>query len=302
MSFETLKKNSKNTNALIQKLSAMDSEKNSYKDDRFWRPTVDDAGTGQAIIRFLPESPGEDTPYVLYYSHAFQGPGGWYIENSRTTLGEKDPVSEMNTRLWNSGEKAKKDLVSQKYKRKKNYVSNILVVDDPANPQNNGKVFLFRYGVKILQKIQDSMKPEFADEYPIVPFDFWKGANFRIRIRKVAGYLNYDKSEFDSSTELFDGDDAQLKKMWDSQHKLNEFVDPTKYKSYDDLRIRLDAVIGGSSPHTTAESKSLESPFGEDEAQDANPSPQSKKSKVREDAPSEEEDAMSYFERLATED
>lgn len=299
MSFESLKKNSKNTNALIQKLASMDSEKNSYKDDRFWRPTVDDAGTGQAIVRFLPESPNEDSPYVLYYSHAFQGPGGWYIENSRTTLGEKDPVSEMNTRLWNSGEQGKKDLVSQKYKRKKNYISNILVIDDPANPQNNGKVFLFRYGTKIFQKIQDAMKPDFADDEPIVPFDFWKGANFRIRIRKVAGYLNYDKSEFDSPSELFGGDDDKLKKLWENQHKLNEFTDPSNYKSYDELKSRLDMVLGGSSSRTTAESKSIESDFDDE---DTPTPPPSKKSKVREEAPSEEDDAMSYFERLASED
>lgn len=293
MSFDALKKKSNNTDALIQKLSAMDETKNSYKDDRFWRPAVDDAGTGQAIIRFLPEAPGEDVPFVLYYSHGFQGPGGWYIENSRTTLGEKDPVSEMNTRLWNSGDQTKKDMVSQKFKRKKNYVSNVLVIDDPAAPENNGKVFLFRYGTKIYQKIQDAMKPEFADEDPIVPFDFWKGANFRIRIRKVAGYLNYDKSEFDSPSELFDGDDDRLKKIWDSEYGLNEFVDPSNYKSYDELKQRLDIVLGSTAVSTTAETTRLE------------PKPAEESVSVSEEttsAPSEEEDAMSYFERLASED
>lgn len=288
MSFEAMKRNSKNKDALIGKLSSMEETKNSYKDDRFWRPTVDDAGTGQAIIRFLPESKGEDTPFVLYYSHGFQGPGGWYIENSRTTLGEKDPVSEMNTRLWNSGEQSSKDLVSQKYKRKKNYVSNILVIDDPAAPENNGKVFLYRYGTKIYQKIQDSMKPEFSDEEPIVPFDFWGGANFRLRIRKVAGYLNYDKSEFDSPSELYDGDDDKLKKLWEREYSLQEFVDPSNYKSYDELKSRLDVVLGSSSsPVTTAEHTSLESTSEESED-----SPQ----------PSEEDDAMSYFQRLASDD
>jgi len=293
MSFDALKKKSKNTDALIEKLSSMDETKNSYKDDRFWRPAVDDAGTGQAIIRFLPEAPGEEVPFVLYYSHGFQGPGGWYIENSRTTLGEKDPVSEMNTRLWNSGDQVKKDMVSQKFKRKKNYVSNVLVIDDPVAPENNGKVFLFRYGTKIYQKIQDAMKPEFADEDAIVPFDFWKGANFRIRIRKVAGYLNYDKSEFDSPSELFDGDDDRLKKVWESEYGLNEFVDPSNYKSYDELKQRLDIVLGSTAVSTTAETTRLESKPSEESVS---------VSEETISAPSEEEDAMSYFERLASED
>ena len=293
MSFEAMKKKSNNSDALIQKLTSLDDQtKNAYRDDRFWRPTVDDAGTGQAIIRFLPEPPGEDNPYVLYYSHAFQGPGGWYIENSRTTIGEKDPVSEMNTRLWNSGSQANKDLVSQKYKRKKNYVTNILVVDDPACPENNGKIFLYRYGMKIHQKIQDAMKPEFSDEEAIVPFDFWKGANFRVRIRKVAGYLNYDKSEFDSMSELFDGDDDRLKKLWEGEHSLNEFIDPTTYKSYDELKNRLDVVLGNSAPRTTAESTTLSEEFEDETPQYA--------SNVS--APSEDDDALSYLERLAQED
>lgn len=286
-----MKSNSRNTDALIEKLSSLDdTKKNSYKDDRFWRPTVDDAGTGQAIIRFLPEAPGEDTPFVLYYSHAFQGPGGWYIENSRTTLGEKDPVSEMNTRLWNSGEQSKKDLVSQKYKRKKNYVANILVVNDPANPENNGKTFLFRYGTKIHKMIQDAMRPEFADEEPIVPFDFWKGANFRMRIRKVAGYLNYDKSEFDSPSELYEGDDDRLKKLWENEYRLSEFVDPTNYKSYEELKTRLDMVLGSEVSTTTAETASLE----EESTTQETPA-------LATPSPSEEDDAASYFERLAGE-
>ena len=201
----------------------------------------------------------------------------------------------MNTRLWNSGDQAKKDLVSQRYKRKKSYVSNILVIDDPANPENNGKVFLYRYGTKIYQKIQDAMKPEFSDEEAIVPFDFWKGANFRLRIRKVAGFLNYDKSGFDSMSELFDGDDDRLKKLWESEYKLNEFVDPSNYKSYDELKSRLDLVLGGSVPKETAENTSLESEesWGSDE---------SPTTTVQDSAPNEEDDAMSYFERLASED
>ena len=253
MSFEQLKQRSQNKDALIEKLSSLDNskEKKSYKDERFWRPTVDDSGTASAVIRFLPECENEEDAAVLYFSHAFQGPGGWFIENSRTTFGEKDPVSEYNSRLWNSGIQANKDMVSQKTKRKKNFVSNILVISDPAAPENEGKVFLFRYGMKIHQKLVDAMKPEFADEEPIIPFDFWQGANFRLRQRKVAGYPNYDKSEFDSVSALYDGDEEKLKEVWANQYPLSEFVDPANYKSYDELKTRLETVLGGSQPTNT---------------------------------------------------
>lgn len=296
MSFENMKK--RNTTDLISRLSASE-EKKSYKDDRFWKPSLDDAGTGSAIIRFLPEPPKEEMPYVLYFSHGFQGPGGWYIENSRTTLGEKDPVSEMNTKLWNSGQQSNKDLVSQKFKRKKNYVSNILVVSDPGNPENEGKVFLYRYGQKIFDKIQEAMKPQFADEEAIIPFDFWKGANFRLRIRKVAGFLNYDKSEFDSVSTLFDGDDEKLKAVWEGQNSLQEFVTSDAFKSYDELKERLERVLGTSGP-VTSRAEEMESPEREDVnsrfGSDSTPTEETSS-----DAPSEEEDAMSYFSKLAGE-
>jgi hypothetical protein len=272
-----------------------DGEKKSYKDDRFWRPTVDDAGTASAVIRFLPEAQGEEDAWVLYYNHAFQGPGGWFIENSRTTFGEKDPVSEHNSRLWNSGLQSNKDLVSQKYKRKKNFVSNILVINDSGNPENNGKVFLYRYGVKIHNKIMDAMKPEFADEEPIIPFDFWQGANFRLRQRKVAGYPNYDKSEFDSPSALFDGDEEKLKGIWEQQHSLREFVDPTNYKSYDELKTRLEAVLGGSQPTNTAETTAIHDEVAP--VVTSEPTPQRETVE-----PDGEESALDYFSRLANED
>ena len=297
MSFEQLKQRSQNKDALIEKLSSLDSskEKKSYKDDRFWRPTVDDSGTASAIIRFLPECEGEEDAAVLYFSHAFQGPGGWFIENSRTTFGEKDPVSEYNSRLWNSGIQANKDMVSQKTKRKKNFVSNILVVSDPACPENEGKVFLFRYGMKIHQKLLDAMKPEFADEDPIIPFDFWQGANFRLRQRKVAGYPNYDKSEFDSVSALFDGDEGRLKEVWGTQYPLSEFVDPTNYKSYDELKTRLETVLGGTQPTTTAENTALDEKVEVSSTSEAAPQRESVE-------PDSEEDALSYFQRLSEED
>ena len=296
MSFEQLKQRSQNKDALIEKLSSLDSnEKKSYKDDRFWRPTVDDSGTASAIIRFLPECEGEEDAAILYFSHAFQGPGGWFIENSRTTFGEKDPVSEYNSRLWNSGIQANKDMVSQKTKRKKNFVSNILVVSDPAAPENEGKVFLFRYGMKIHQKLLDAMKPEFADEDPIIPFDFWQGANFRLRQRKVAGYPNYDKSEFDSPSALFDGDEGRLKEVWGTQYPLSEFVDPTNYKSYDELKTRLETVLGGTQPTTTAENTALDEKVEVSSTSEAAPQRESVE-------PDSEEDALSYFQRLSEED
>ena len=296
MSFEQLKQRSQNKDALIEKLSSLDSnEKKSYKDDRFWRPTVDDSGTASAIIRFLPECEGEEDAAVLYFYHAFQGPGGWFIENSRTTFGEKDPVSEYNSRLWNSGIQANKDMVSQKTKRKKNFVSNILVVSDPACPENEGKVFLFRYGMKIHQKLLDAMKPEFADEDPIIPFDFWQGANFRLRQRKVAGYPNYDKSEFDSPSALFDGDEGRLKEVWGTQYPLSEFVDPANYKSYDELKTRLETVLGGTQPTTTAENTALDEKVEVSSTSEAAPQRESVE-------PDSEEDALSYFQRLSEED
>ena len=297
MSFEQLKQRSQNKDALIEKLSSLDSskEKKSYKDDRFWRPTVDDSGTASAIIRFLPECEGEEDAAVLYFSHAFQGPGGWFIENSRTTFGEKDPVSEYNSRLWNSGIQANKDMVSQKTKRKKNFVSNILVISDPACPENEGKVFLFRYGMKIHQKLLDAMKPEFADEDPIIPFDFWQGANFRLRQRKVAGYPNYDKSEFDSPSALFDGDEGRLKEVWGTQYPLSEFVDPANYKSYDELKPRLETVLGGTQPTTTAENTALDEKVEVSSTSEAAPQRESVE-------PDSEEDALSYFQRLSEED
>ena len=297
MSFEQLKQRSQNKDALIEKLSSLDSskEKKSYKDDRFWRPTVDDSGTASAIIRFLPECEGEEDAAILYFSHAFQGPGGWFIENSRTTFGEKDPVSEYNSRLWNSGIQANKDMVSQKTKRKKNFVSNILVISDPACPENEGKVFLFRYGMKIHQKLLDAMKPEFADEDPIIPFDFWQGANFRLRQRKVAGYPNYDKSEFDSVSALYEGDEEKLKEVWATQYPLSEFVDPTNYKSYDELKTRLETVLGGTQPTTTAENTALDEKVEVSSTSEAAPQRESVE-------PDSEEDALSYFQRLSEED
>jgi hypothetical protein len=293
MGFSDLKKKSKNgMEDLIKKMEDQTKTKD-YKDDRFWRPEQDKSGNGFAIIRFLPPVDGEEVPWVKVYNHAFQGTGGWYIENSLTTLGQKDPVSEMNNQLWNSGLESDKDLARQR-KRKLTYIANIYVVSDPANPQNEGKVFLYKFGTKIFEKIQEAMKPEFNDEEPINPFDFWKGANFRIKIRKVGGYTNYDKSEFDSQTVLFD-DDSKLEKIWKSQHALTPFIEPSNFKTYDELKSRLNEILGGDIRGVAPVSKTAED-FSDDLVERK---PQLKSKKPAEEDVDEETDALSYFQKLA---
>ena len=294
MGFNDLKKKSKSgIDDLIKKMEDQTKAKEGYKDDRFWRPEQDKSGNGFAIIRFLPPVDGEEVPWVKVYNHAFQGPGGWYIENSLTTVGQKDPVGELNNQLWNSGLESDKDLARIR-KRKLTYISNVYVVSDPSNPQNEGKVFLFKYGPKIFEKIQEAMKPEFNDEDPINPFDFWKGANFRIKMRKVGGFTNYDKSEFDSQSVLFD-DDAKLEKIWKMQHALQPFLAPENFKSYDELKTRLYEVLGGDIRGVATAQKTAE-----DVAEDLvekKPSLKSKKP-VEEDV-DDESDALSYFQKLA---
>ena len=248
MSFANLKKQSKAgslTDKLIKQVEKL-NDKNSNVDDRIWKPTVDKSGNGYAIIRFLPEPEGCELPWTRVYTHAFQGPGGWFIENSLTTLGQKDPVSEHNSQLWNSGSDANKE-IARKQKRRLSYYSNIYVISDPANPENEGRVFLYKYGKKIFDKIQEAMKPEFVDETAINPFDLWSGANFKMKIRKVEGYQNYDKSEFEKPSALFDDDD-KLEKVYSQEHDLNEFTAPDKFKSYDDLKKRLVYVLGMNQP------------------------------------------------------
>jgi len=244
MAFKDLKKNSSSMASKLQEELEKSNKSNDYKDDRFWRPTLDSASNGYAVIRFLPAVEGEDIPWVKLYSHAFKGKGGWFIHNCPTTLGEKCPVCEANSELWNSGTESDKRIARDR-KRKLNYVSNIMVVEDPAAPQNKGKVFLFKYGKKIFEKIQEQMNPEFDDETAVNPFDFWKGANFKLKIRKVEGYVNYDKSEFSAASELFDGDDAKLEALWKKQYSLKEFVNPKEFKAYSELKVKLVDALGG---------------------------------------------------------
>jgi len=233
----------------VEKISNPQTE--AKGDDRFWQPVVDKAGNGYAVIRFLAPPKGEELPWVRIWSHGFQGPSGkWYIENSLTTIGQTDPVSEFNTQLWNSGSEADKE-TARKQKRKLSYITNILIVKDPANPENEGKVFLFKFGKKIFDKIKDVSQPQFEDEKPINPFDFWEGANFKLKIRNVEGYRNYDKSEFDSPSSVSD-EDSEIEKIWNKQYSLTEFLDPKHFKSYGDLKRKLESVLSGNNSSSNA--------------------------------------------------
>ena len=244
-SFASLKKNRKtDLEKLNQSIEKINNPKNNFSrdDDRFWKAELDKSGSGYAVIRFLPALNGEDMPYVRVFNHGFQGPGGWYIENSLTTMGQKDPLAEYNSTLWNSGIEANKE-IARKQKRRLTYFSNIFVVEDKANPQNEGKTFLFRYGKKIFDKISSLSNPEFEDETPTDVFNFWEGANFKLKIRKVDGYSNYDKSEFVTPAPLFE-DDSEMERVWGEEYSLEEFVKSDNFKTYDALKTRLDVVLG----------------------------------------------------------
>lgn len=243
MSLDHLKKRRKQMTEKLQQKTESDEKGNSFQDDRFWYPVRDSQGNGYAVIRFLPEPNGEDFPYVYYWHHGFKGPGGWYIENSLTTLKQDDPVTEMNSVLWNAGNDEYKQIARDR-KRRLTYVSNILVLQDPKTPENEGKVFLFKYGKKIHDMIKDCLRPEFEDEEPLNPFDFWDGADFKLKIRKVDGQTNYDKSEFEKPSPLFDGDEGKLEEVYGAMHSLQQFVQPDNFKSYDALKQRRDKVIG----------------------------------------------------------
>ncbi len=300
MSFSNLKKQSSLgslTAKLVSQVEKMNKGSNGV-DDRLWKPEVDKAGNGYAVIRFLPAPDGEDLPWAKLYTHAFQASGGWYIENSLTTLGQKDPVSEYNSQLWNSGVDSDKE-VARKQKRKLSYYSNIYVVKDPSNPANEGKVFLFRYGKKIFDKITAAMQPEFEDEQAINPFDFWAGANFKLKIKKVAGYWNYDSSEFAAPAPLLDDDDA-MEAIWKQEYSVAELVAPDQFKSYEDLKKRLDYVLGlaVAPKRQDPEVENEETTRGELEDLSEGRTPvDTTPSSVNTDE--DEEDALSYFAKLA---
>ena len=240
-SFKEMKKNRMSNLQNLSKQVEKLAEKPSYEDERIWKLERDKSGNGYAVIRFLPAAPNEDVPWVRIWTHGFKGPGGWYIENSLTTLGKDDPVSKANTALWNSGIDSDKNIARER-RRKLNYYSNIYVVEDSMNPDNQGKVFLFRYGKKIFEKITGVMNPEFQDETPLNPFDFWEGANFKLKMRQVDGFPNYDKSEFTDKCPL-DGDEKKMETIWSQQHSLNEIIEEKNFKNYAELEARFNTVI-----------------------------------------------------------
>ena len=293
MSLDTLKR----SNSLDKLLNAVrvenaPQEKKSYVDNRLWKPELDQSGNGYAVIRFLPSPEGEDLPWAKLWNHAFQGPTGqWYIENSLTTIGQKDPVSEYNSKLWNSGVESDKE-IARKQKRKLQYFSNILVVSDPKHPENEGKVCLFRYGKKIFDKLMEAMQPAFEDESPINPFDFWEGADFKLKIRKVDGFWNYDKSEFSKPSPISD-DESKIESIWKSQYSLAEKLDVNNnFKTYDELSARFHAVISGT---TTVGNVSEEM----DDEPVATPVVDTKPVESSITSQEEEEDTMDYFSKLA---
>ena len=276
-------------------VSTPKTESNSYDDDRFWKPTRDKAGNGFAIIRFLPAKEGEDLPWVRYWDHGFKGPTGlWYIENSLTSIGQQDPVSEMNSVLWNSGRDEDKAIARER-KRRLHYVSNVMVVSDPSNPENEGKVFLYKFGKKIFDKLMDVMQPQFADEEPVNPYDFWEGAEFKVKIRKVEGWINYDKSEFSAPSALFEGDEGKLEEVYNKLHSLQDFLEPGNYKTYDELKLKLNRVLGvdaGVSMDTPSPAPVVEEPVMASD--DGQPFADTADSGT-------EEDTLSYFAKLANE-
>ena len=301
MSFNTLselRKQRGNFDNLMKEVEKI-SNPTSFKkgDDREWKPTVDKAGNGYAVIRFLPAPQGEDMPWVRIWNPGFQGPTGkWYIENSLTTLNKQDPVSELNSELWNSGVEANKE-IARKQKRRLNYYANIMVVEDKANPDSEGNVYLYKFGKKIFDKIKDVMQPQFEDEQPVNPFDFWEGANFKLKIRQVEGFRNYDKSEFDNPSAISD-DDAKIEEAWAKQHSLQEKVSPGEFKTYEELKSKLDMVLTGGAKVATAEQISQTTNDAADDhfiekVKSVQASP------TTSDESTDEDDTLSYFKSLA---
>lgn len=304
MSLSSLKRNRVSINNLVEEASKISGSDRQGPDERFWKPTVDKANNGYAVIRFLPAPEGEEVPWTRYWSYGFKNESTnmWYIEKSLTSIGQKDPVGEVNSKLWNSGRDSDKD-IARKQKRRLHHVSNIYVVEDPGNPENEGKVFLYQYGKKIYDKLMEAMQPKFADETPINPFDLWEGANFKIKICEVERFRNYDRSEFANVSAL--ADDETLEKIYSQVYSLKEFTDPANYKSYQELEERLNQVLGISGNNhtlqqqqdlsTTAEStpiKSIEAPSPSFGGVDAD----------HDDYESGVKSAKSYFEQYAEED
>lgn len=307
--FASLKKSSADISRLTKEIDKLNApaESGSKDDTRFWAPEVDKAGNGYAVIRFLPAPAvdGDDAlPWVRIFNHGFKGPTGkWYIENSLTTIGQKDPVSELNSQLWNasSDDQSSTRKQAREQKRRLTYIANVLVITDPKHPENEGQIKLFKFGKKIFDKITLAMNPQYQDEQPVNPFDLWNGANFKIKIRNVEGYRNYDLSSFDAPSPLMGGDDDKLEKLWKSEYSLKEFIDPKNFKSYDELKRKLNEVLGMSGDHTAPAAK----PRMEEVASQKPSFEASKPRKSVEDTPpwteSEDDDDLKYFKAMADE-
>ena len=298
MSFAALKKQG----SLLDKLNSEINKTevtSGFIDDRLWKPQMGKDGIGSAIIRFLPPAKGNELPWAKVWSHAFQGPGGWYIENSLTTIGQNDPVGEVNRTLWNSGLDSDKE-IARKQKRKLSYYSNIYVIKDPASPENEGKQFLYKYGKKIHDKIIAVMQPEFDGEEAINPFDFWQGADFNLRIKKVAGFWNYDSSVFGRPSTLSSFDDAKLEEIYNGLHDLNEFTSASNFKTYAELKKRLDTVLKGGSTSRVDEEELENEIAAKFESQ---PSPSvASPSIATPSSVNTDEEAFSYFDQLANDE
>ena len=307
MSFAQLKSNRTDLSKLVEAAQGQNGVQDNQRpaqDERMWQPTRDKVGNGYAVIRFLPGQADAPTPWVRYWDHAFKGPSGqWYIEKSLTSLGKADPLSELNSKMWNSGVESDKNIVRQR-KRNLRYIANVLIISDPSNPTNEGQVKMYRFGKKIFDKIMDSMQPQFPDEKPVNPFDMWDGADFTLKIRKVEGYPNYDTSTFKSPSAISD-DEAKLEEIYNKQQDLSEWTDPKNYKSYDELKVRLASVLGESSPRTVKEEIALDDEIPYDNFK-TDPEPPIKsepapKAKTAETA-LDDDDTMAYFSKLANED
>lgn len=302
--FSQLKQTSQDSlRKLTEQMNKMNPESESKKgDENFWKPTVDKAGNGSAIIRFLPAPEGEDVPFVRYWDHGFQGPGGkWYIEKSLTSIGEKDPVAEYNSKLWKESDNddSPQRKQARKQKRRLHYVANIYVVKDPGNPENNGKVFLYDFGKKIFEKLNAVMHPVddgIEEKKPINPFCLWTGANFYLRMRQVDGYRSYETSSFGESKSLLD-DDKALETVWKQEHSLKGFLDHSKYKTFAELDRRLKEVLELNVPSTPDEApKMAEPPVARTAPAKTLPE---RKTPVLDE---EDEDDLSFFKKLAEEE
>ena len=296
--FAELKRKSQSNFDFLQKELQKSTNANSSGDERLWKPALDASGNGYAVIRFLPAPEGESLPWAKLYNHAFQGPGGWLIDNCPTTKGEQCPVCAANNKLWNSGVESDKEIARQR-KRKLSYYSNIYVIKDSANPENEGKVFLYKYGKKIHDKVLAAMQPEFDDETPVNPFDLWEGANFKLKIRTIGGYWNYDASEFAAPSAL-SADDDEMEQLWKQAYSLEAFTTADQFKAYDEIESRMNTVLGVARPVQQAQYDEEEDPIptGGFNSPDITPKAPAPSVSTNE---TDDDDALSYFQRLAEE-